>query len=60
MQSAGAAPTSSAPISSGAGSGLGARALSPPTVQPQREANLRARLAEYTPAGMDGGLIFVS
>jgi hypothetical protein len=28
--------------------------------QPQREANLRARLDEYTPAGMDVGIIFVS
>jgi len=28
--------------------------------QPQREANLRARLDEYTPAGMDAGLIFAS
>lgn len=28
--------------------------------QPQREANLRARLAEYTPAGMEAGMIFVS
>ncbi len=28
--------------------------------QPQRAANLRARLAEYTPAGMDAGLIFAS
>ena len=28
--------------------------------QPQREANLRARLDEYTPAGMDGGIIFVT
>ncbi len=28
--------------------------------QPQREANLRARLDEFTPAGMDAGLIFVS
>jgi hypothetical protein len=28
--------------------------------QPQREANLRARLDEYTPAGMDAGVIFVS
>jgi hypothetical protein len=26
--------------------------------QPQREANLRARLAEFTPAGMDAGIIF--
>ncbi len=26
--------------------------------QPQREANLRARLNEFTPAGMDAGLIF--
>ena len=26
--------------------------------QPQREANLRARLDEYTPAGVDAGLIF--
>jgi hypothetical protein len=28
--------------------------------QPQREANLRARLDEYTPAGMDAGIIFAS
>jgi hypothetical protein len=28
--------------------------------QPQREANLRARLDEYNPAGMDAGLIFAS
>lgn len=28
--------------------------------QPQREANLRARLAEYTPAGSDAGLIHAS
>ncbi|HTQ15206.1 MAG TPA: hypothetical protein VMH86_15140 [Rhizomicrobium sp.] len=28
--------------------------------QPQRAANLRTRLAEYTPAGFDAGLIFVS
>ncbi|MCL4705833.1 hypothetical protein KJ068_11765 [bacterium] len=28
--------------------------------QPQREANLRARLDEYTPAGMDAGIIFVN
>jgi hypothetical protein len=28
--------------------------------QPQREANLRARLNEYTPAGMDTGIIFTS
>jgi hypothetical protein len=28
--------------------------------QPQREANLRARLAEYTPAGADAGIIFAS
>lgn len=28
--------------------------------QPQREANLRARLDEYTPAGTDAGIIFVS
>jgi hypothetical protein len=27
--------------------------------QPQREASLRARLDEFTPAGMDAGLIFV-
>ena len=27
--------------------------------QPQREANLRARLDEYTPAGMDAGILFV-
>lgn len=26
--------------------------------QPQREANLRTRLAEFTPAGMDAGIIF--
>ncbi len=26
--------------------------------EPQRAANLRARLAEYTPAGLDAGLIF--
>src|SRR5262249_13825165 len=28
--------------------------------QPQREANLRARLAEYTPGGTDTGIIFVT
>lgn len=28
--------------------------------QPQREANLRARLEEYAPAGMDAGIIFTS
>ena len=28
--------------------------------QPQREANLRARLDEYTPAGMEAGIIYVS
>jgi len=28
--------------------------------QPQREANLRARLDEYTPASMDAGVIFAS
>jgi hypothetical protein len=28
--------------------------------QPQREANLRARLDEYTPAGMDAGIIYVT
>jgi hypothetical protein len=28
--------------------------------QPQREANLRARLDEYTPAGMDAGIIYAS
>ncbi|HEY2069692.1 MAG TPA: hypothetical protein VGG48_09085 [Rhizomicrobium sp.] len=28
--------------------------------QPQRAANLRARLSEYTPAGSDAGIIFVS
>jgi hypothetical protein len=28
--------------------------------QPQREANLRARLDEYTPAGTDAGVIFVT
>ena len=28
--------------------------------QPQREANLRARLDEYTPAGSNAGIIFVS
>lgn len=27
--------------------------------QPQREANLRARLNEYTPAGLDAGIFFV-
>ena len=28
--------------------------------QPQREANLLARLAEYTPAGMDVGIVFAN
>lgn len=28
--------------------------------QPQREANLRIRLGEYTPAGMEAGLVFMS
>jgi len=28
--------------------------------QPQRENNLRLRLSEYTPAGMDIGIIFVN
>ena len=28
--------------------------------QPQREANLRTRLAEYTPAGMNVGIVFAS
>src|SRR5262249_44277894 len=28
--------------------------------QPQREANLRARLDEFTPAGMDAGILFVN
>ena len=28
--------------------------------QPQRAANLRARLDEYTPAGMDAGIIFIN
>lgn len=28
--------------------------------QPQREANLRARIDEYTPAGMDVGIIFAN
>jgi hypothetical protein len=28
--------------------------------QPQRTANLRARLDEYTPAGMDAGIILAS
>jgi hypothetical protein len=28
--------------------------------QPQREANLRARLDEFTPAGMNTGIIFVN
>jgi hypothetical protein len=28
--------------------------------QPQREANLRTRLEEYTPAGMNAGIIFAS
>jgi hypothetical protein len=27
---------------------------------PQREANLRARLKEYTPAGTDAGILFAS
>jgi hypothetical protein len=26
--------------------------------QPQREANLRARLAEFTPAGMNVGIVY--
>ena len=28
--------------------------------QPQREANLRARLIEFTPAGMDAGILFAN
>ena len=28
--------------------------------QPQRAANLRARLEEYTPAGSDAGIIYAS
>jgi hypothetical protein len=28
--------------------------------QPQRMANLRARLGEYTPAGIDAGVILAS
>jgi hypothetical protein len=28
--------------------------------QPQRAANLRARLNEYTPAGMTAGMIYAS
>ena len=28
--------------------------------QPQRDANLRARLEEYTPAGSDAGIIYAS
>ena len=28
--------------------------------QPQREDSLRARLAEYTPAGTDAGIFFVT
>jgi hypothetical protein len=28
--------------------------------RPQREANLRARLDEYTPAGTEAGIIFAS
>ena len=28
--------------------------------QPQRDANLRARLDEYTPAGMDVGILFAN
>jgi len=28
--------------------------------QPQRAANLTKRIAEYTPAGMDVGIIFAS
>ena len=28
--------------------------------QPQRTANLRARLDEYSPAGMEAGIIYVS
>ena len=28
--------------------------------QPQREANLKKRLEEYTPAGMDAGILFVN
>jgi hypothetical protein len=28
--------------------------------QPQRQANLRVRLDDYTPAGMEAGIIYVS
>jgi hypothetical protein len=28
--------------------------------QPQREANLRARLDDYTPAGTEAGIIYVN
>jgi hypothetical protein len=28
--------------------------------QPQREANLKARMTEYTPAGMDAGIVFAN
>ena len=28
--------------------------------QPQRQANLNARLEEYTPAGMDVGIVFAT
>jgi hypothetical protein len=28
--------------------------------QPQRAANLRVRLDEFTPAGMDAGIIFAT
>jgi hypothetical protein len=28
--------------------------------QPQRSANLRARLEEYTPAAMEAGIIYAS
>jgi hypothetical protein len=28
--------------------------------QPQKETNLRARLEEFTPAGMDAGIIFAT
>jgi hypothetical protein len=28
--------------------------------QPQRAANLRARLDDYTPAGMDAGIIYAT
>ena len=28
--------------------------------QPQRAANLRARLNEFTPAGMDAGILYVN